>query len=264
MGSVLPLIGAHWIARKESAKTIMLSQLAGFGILLGILVLMLLHHQLESTSLQVLLPTFLGILFSGLIAQLSSKLTRSQNSNTAIYLSIFLFFWALSQGFIGFFPGIESHHSAIYFGDIVTLTKVQCLYFTVGSGAALAYYLWFHKRTLQETFNIAVLRLPISSWRAKQFMLYSLFLIVLSVQFLGVLFTLSCLLIPSTMGHLIGIKSLRRHFLLCGSIGILAAGLGFVWSLLDSRLLTTPTIAILMVLFPVIGKCVFWAFSRCK
>lgn len=262
--SILPCFGAHWIARNEGAKAVMLSQVAGFGVLLGLLVKMI--FAVEGSPTWLPLPTAMGILFSFSASWVLSLFPQTESVKTAMYLSIFFFFWSLSQAILGIFPGLEAHHSSLYFGDVVTLTKAESLYFCVGMFISGLYFTFQQSRLLERTFELSVLQFPskIFSSRDGLFLLVGLTSLVFSIQFLGVLFTLSCFLIPSTAIGILRIPGLRLHFLLASLTGFLAAIGGFFWSIYDSRLLTTPTIAILLVCFPFAGKLLVTLFSRCK
>jgi ABC-type Mn2+/Zn2+ transport system permease subunit len=263
MGAILPAYGSHWIARRESARAVMISQLAGFGVLVGLIPKM--FFGTEST-LWFVAPTLLGI-FIALGGGLAVNVfLNSESSKTAIFLSLFLLFWALSQTLLGFFPGIESHHTSIYFGDVVTLTRLDCLYFSVGASLAMVYFLLFAKRLKNRTFEIAVLRYPMRLKNPDDgiFFILAILLIVFSVQFLGVLFTLSCFLLPSTFAHLLKVRGVGSHIFGAVAAGFLASSFGFLLSIFDSRVLTTPIIVILLLFFSLAVKGFELAFFRCK
>ncbi len=262
--TILPNFGAHWIARNEGAKAVMLSQVAGFGVLIGLLVKLL--FSLEESSLWLTLPTALGILLSFGGSWLLQLFPQTDSIKTALFLSIFFFFWSLSQAILGLFPGLEAHHSSLYFGDVVTLSKSESLYFFTGTLVSGTYYLWNHRKLVERTFELSILGYPLKILSRKDgiFLFVALLGLVFSIQFLGVLFTLSCFLIPSTLIGFFRVSGIKLHFLLASFIGFFAAIAGFFWSMVDPRLLTTPTIVIFLVGLPLGGKMLFTAIYRCK
>jgi ABC-type Mn2+/Zn2+ transport system permease subunit len=261
-GTLLPFLGAHLVARGESVKMLSMSQAAGLGITIAMLFLKI--FSIEQEDKTFLLPVLLGFLFSVSCFFGSIFIERDGEQNTGLFLSLFLCFWAITQALIGFFPAIEALQTNIYFGDIVTLTKTHSILFSLGATALIAYGLFRFQWLKQRTFDLAVLLFP---WQWKKdfgFAAFSLLAVTFSIQFLGLLFTLSCLFLPTVMLSFASTLGVNLHIKRAMFIGGIASFIGFMLSLLDSRLLTTPTISILFVFLPLLIFVGPNHFFRCK
>jgi ABC-type Mn2+/Zn2+ transport system permease subunit len=261
-GTLLPFLGAHLVARGDSVKMLSMSQAAGLGITIAMLFLKI--FSIEQENKTFLVPILLGFIFSVSCFFGSIFIEKDGEQNTGLFLSLFLCFWAITQALIGFFPAIEALQTNIYFGDIVTLTKTHSILFSLGATALITYGLIRFQWLKQRTFDLAVLLLP---WQWKKdfgFAALSLLAVTFSIQFLGLLFTLSCLFLPTVMLSFASALGVNIHIRRSMFIGGIASFIGFMLSLLDSRLLTTPTISILFVFLPILIFVGPNLFFRCK
>lgn len=263
-GGTLSVVGALLVTRQAAVQTLAVSQSAGLGVSIGLLVSQVFFPEghLEHTAL----PLMLGLAVSAAGFASTEWVARHSHSQTVVYLAAFALFWAGSQFLTGFFPVIESHATALYFGDIVTLTKGESLFFLGLSGAVSVYLLLLWRGLAARAFLSAILDEPLRlrSPLDLGFYFVSLALVCLSVQLLGLLFTLSCLFLPTAVYSFslsVGAGIHLRRVAICAG---LVSGLGFVLSLADSRFLTTPLITMLLAIFPVVHLGLERLLFRCK
>lgn len=249
-GATLSVVGALLVTRQAAVQTLAVSQSAGLGVSLGLLIVQVYFTEghVEHTTL----PLILGLVVSVLGFGGTEWLARRSHSQTVVYLAAFGVFWACSQLFTGFFPVVESHATALYFGDIVTLTKGESFFFVALSAAFAVYLAALWRKLSGRAFLTAILEEPLRFRHPLDlgFYVVSLSLVCLSVQLLGLLFTLSSLFVPTAIysySPRVGVGfHLSRVAISAGS----AATAGFILSLADSRFLTTPLIAVLLAVIP--------------
>lgn len=261
--AALAVAGAILVTRQAAVQTLAVSQGAGLGVSLGLLFALLLFpdQHLEHT----ILPTLLGLAASGFSFAVTGWLAQKNHSPTVVYLGAFAFLWALTQLITGFFPVVESHATALYFGDLVTLTQGESFFFLGLAVASSIFLIWNWRALSQRAFRASILSEPIQLTRFLDAGFYgiSLLLICFSVQLLGLLFTLACLFLPTALYSFSPKVGVARHLRRASLSAALAAGIGFEISLLDSRFLTTPLIAVLLLFFPALHLLAERIF-RCK
>lgn len=248
--AALAFLGALVITRQAAVQTLAVSQGAGFGVSLGLLANQVYFHEahLEHT----VLPLATGLVASALAFGATERASRLSPTPTAVYLGAFALLWSGTQLLTGFFPVIESHATALYFGDVVTLTRSESFFFLALAVAALAYLGRSWRRQAERAFLAAILEEPLSfkSGRDRGFQVVALLMVCLSVQLLGLLFTLAALFLPTTVYSFARAPGAGRHLLRVAVAAALAAAGGFILSLVDGRFLTTPAIAFLLALVP--------------
>jgi zinc/manganese transport system permease protein len=254
----LAAMGSLVVSKSTAVQTLTAAQGATFGVVLGLA----LNLLLGSEAHERIYPTLLGI--SGCLGAylISGFLSRSHSSPEAFFLTNFALLWSLSQLTIGLFPALEVHTQSLFFGDIVTLSS-GFSWIILAYSVFLVMALCFRWRQWCDgAFAFAVLKREGYSqqWIAS---FVTLVAIALSIQFLGLLFSLSALFLPTVM---LGRTpfSIRMHLFFCGLTGALAAGLGFYLSLWQPRLLTTPTIGLLLFLLPLAAVLALRIISFCK
>ena len=88
----------------------------------------------------------------------------------------------------------------------------------------------------------------------KLFPLISVALICLSVQFLGFLFTVACLFLPTAIFSYLAGSGLKFHAKLCLSTAALSALTGFLLSLQFTRLPTVPSVVVSMFMIALVSS----------
>ncbi len=254
----LALVGMHLMARGQSLQTLVVSQGSSLGVLLGIALNVLLHSHggdhghgsshngaVYSSELESgLLPLLLGLGVAGLSYLWSEKLRWRQNPSLApaSLLMAFALLMALSHVTASLSPHLETHMSAIYFGDLATLSDREALSAGVLSFLSLGALFYWRRLWLKQSFNLAVLGpTQIPSW---SFTLLALFLISLSIQYLGLLFTLGGLFIaPSLLARRQDLSHQAYQLRLTLAI-LLGSTSGFIASLLWPTLPTAPAVVL--------------------
>lgn len=264
LGSTLAVIGALLVTREAAVQTLAVSQGAGLGVSIGLLLSQIFFS--DSHLEHTVLPLLFGLLFSALAYSLTEWISRRSHSRTVVYLAAYGGLWAASQLLTGFFPVIEGHATALFFGDVVTLTRGESFFFFCLSLAAAAYLALFGRRLALRSFFSTILSEPmrLKSPLDLGFYLVSLVMVCLSVQFLGLLFTLVCLFVPTAIYSFSGRVGARRHLGRVAVSASLASGIGFAWSLAESRLLTTPLIGLLLIALPLLHICLEKLLFRCN
>ncbi len=253
----LSILGGHLAARDKAMQTLCIGQAATLGILFGI---GLIHGVMETESSLHYSPVVIGFLFSLMAYSFGEwtvrKVTTSRNS---YFAAIFVSLLAATSLLSVVLPGLENHLSQVFFGDLATLSDRDSLVMLVASLLTLAFLLIFAKKFTNGSFETAIF--GYESGGARGFNLFALFVIALSVQFLGFLFTASCLFLPTTLLREGTGKELNRHFITCALIAGSSAALGFLLSLNWERLPTVPVIVAVMIvlgsLSAFVGKRVY-------
>jgi len=260
----LSFVGAILVTRQAGVQALAVSQSAGLGVSLGLLFTQI--YFADGHIEHTLLPLIFGLSSSALGFAGTENLARKSQSPTVIYLGSFVLFWGMSQLLMGFFPVVESHSSAIYFGDLVTLTRGESFFFmalalTCGGALALTW-----KKQAELAFTASILEEPFNFRRPADLLFYfiALLLLCFSVQLLGLLFTLATLFLPTAVYGFSSRPGAGRHLLRASLSAGIATALGFILSLSDGRFLTTPLIAILLAFFPLLHLLAERAFFKCK
>lgn len=252
MAGALALIGMQLAARDRSMQTVCVGQGASVGVILGMGILHILDlHATEDKT--TLFPFAVGLLCSALTTVGTDRLVRRRlSSKNTVFAFVFASLIAVGHLMGSLFPGLETHLSQIYFGDLSTLAENESkLASAVGAFAVIYMILGYKPITLAsfDSYLVGESRLLNSrGGYARHFSTVSLIIICLSVQYLGFLFTVACLFIPTAMLSYFPIRGLKRHISLGLGISMTAAIVGFLLSLQFSRLPTVPSVVACMVI----------------
>lgn len=262
----LSLLGVQLATRDRAMQTLCVGQ----GAMVGVLAAIGLFHHLEGSVWGTLAPFLSAILLSGgtflFTDSLVAKKVASKNTVFA-----FVFALLLSVGHLcsSLFPGLESHMAQVYFGDLATLTTTDSQITAIASLICLAILAVYYRTMSNYSFESAVFGSLISVRNARQselaFRALSLIMLSFSVQFVGFLFTISMLFLPTAILNFSRIKGLARHLVLGVALSAVSAGTGFFISLKYTRLPTVPSIVIVLsVLCSVVllGEACYRIFSR--
>lgn len=250
-GPSLSLLGTQLATRDRAMQTLCVGQGAMVGVLLGIALL----HDYEFSWLGTIGPFSSGLLLSALTFFIADKIVegKSASKNTAF---AFLFAFLLATGYLisSLFPALESHMAQVYFGDLATLTVQNSKVTVVAGTLSLVAFIFSWKRFSHLSFERAIFGESISGVRKfeKFFQAISLLTLCFSVQFVGFLFTIAMLFVPTALFTYTRTKGLRLHLVLCGTIAALSSALGFLLSLEFTRLPTVPAIVATMFVLGVL------------
>lgn len=251
----LALLGCQLSARDRAMQTVCVSQGAMLGVLLALgFSAPAVHDDPDSHVLPFLAAllasaaTFLGADF------LARRRMLSKNTLFAALFSVLL---AAGYFVSALFPALESHMAQVYFGDLATITETDAKA-TLALGLLSLLCLWLLRRPITgqsfalATFGAAYTAGKERGWTAL-FNLVALSLLCFSVQFLGFLFTVAMLFLPTTVLGFARSRGLDRHLALACGTAIAAAAAGFVLSLRFTRFPTVPTVTLSLL---VLGACV--------
>jgi zinc/manganese transport system permease protein/iron/zinc/copper transport system permease protein len=179
---------------------------------------------------------------------LVARRTASKNTTFA-----FVFALLLAVGYLvaSLFPALESHMAQVYFGDLATLTTFDSQISIGVSAVCLTVLLVWLKPISNQSFEWAIfgelVTRKVSSLDQIGFKLVTLVMLCLSVQFVGFLFTIAMLFLPTALMTYLESKGLARHNVLTALLAATSTLIGFSLSLFFTRLPTVP--AIVVVLF---------------
>lgn len=246
---VLALIGCQMAARDKAMQTLCLGQGSMFGVLLGIATLGFSHE--DSELLGHAGPFISAAICAGLVTWIAEWIGRRRTtSKNSYFTALFAALLAINYMVSAIFPGLESHVAQVFFGDLATLTEFDVRLTAGWSIFSLAWLLLFAFRITNRSFELATFGEPhhrgLVSLQNTSDVLMFLF-VCYSIQFLGFLFTIACLFVPTAALALSSIVGLRRHLIGVSLLAATACFSGFLMSLNYSRLPTVPTIVTMMV-----------------
>ncbi len=250
----LSLLGGQIAARDQAVQTLCIGQGAVVGVLLG-LGLNQLDPTFESHLAQQGLPFAISSFAAALLALASEFLSRRFSATrNSYFVGLFAVLLALSHLATALFPGLEPHLTSVFFGDLATLPAHQVRWVMAAAVSALAFLCLFWQQLTRRSFDRTVMNDLPASWLQTRpldlwFGIVTILLICFCIQFLGLLFTLSALFIPTTIASTAMHQDLQKHF--WASVWIAASGVivGFFLSLAFTFLPTVPTIAATMFAF---------------
>ncbi len=253
--AALSLIGAQMAARNQALQSLVMSQAAHFGVVLalGVQALTPFHSGHESHFM----PLFAGLCLAGLLSLGLERLVRTRREGrNAVYVSGFIILTALSQLTISLSPQLDTHSTALYFGDLTLTSDKEAIALGVMSFIIVLFVLLKWTALSKRSFQIAVLGpTPLSKSEGQTqilFFLATLTLITISMKMLGQVFTIGSLFIPILFVSLTK-RHIRRLPAVLMSLSALGNLLGFTISAAHGSLPTTSTMIISICVI-----CLLW------
>lgn len=243
----LALLGTHLATRDRAMQTLCVGQGAMVGVLVGIGV----FHAWEHLMLGKLGPFLTALVVSAstflLTDRLVEKKVASKNTTFAFVFGLLLAMGYLSSAL---FPALESHMAQVYFGDLATLTELDSK-IMLGAGLLCLLILVAKVKAISnQSFELAIfgdfMSKAQATWELRSFKILTLVMLCFSVQFVGFLFTIAMLFLPTAMMNYLETKGLRLHLILCTSIVLAGTLIGFAISLQFTRVPTVPAIVAVM------------------
>lgn len=254
----LAFLGVHLATRDRALQSLCVGQGAVGGVLLGLGLdsyLFLHEHIADDTYL----PLVSGLAVATLSWVVANRLVRTKaSSKNSYFAALFALLVAFGHFMSALFPNVENHMAQVYFGDLVTLTHTQALGVSIASAALLAFFIACQRVLFRNTVDAALFgRCLDGGARTMEwfFGLITLLVLPLAVQYLGFLYTVSLLFLPTSILSYSPLGSYRSHWWQCALVGGLGSGIGFVLSLSFTRLPTVPAISasILVLGFVLLG-----------
>jgi len=233
IGLVLAIVGAQLNARKRSVQTLVVSQGSTFGVLIGLCLIQLFQDSHDRLNLLPFICAFA-------VAWLAFLFSRKSEAADVGLFSAFLAFsyWVTST-----IPHLESHMTLTFFGDLAVMNDTESAVLLVYSIASLIYIANFWKPWTEDSFQISILNLKP---KTLMFDLFVVLTLVLSIQFTGLLFTLTCIIFPSLLFRQQK-RGLRPFLIAVCATTIVAVTIGFLTSLHFGTWPTVPTITLAML-----------------
>jgi len=249
----LALLGVQLATRDRAMQTLCVGQGAMVGVLAGIGFL----HSFEGTPLGAIGPLGCAVLLSAITIIATDRLVAGRMaSRNTLFAFVFAFLLGAGSLVSAAFPALESHMAQVYFGDLATLTIFDSQVTSLVSLLCLTVLAVLAKSVSNQSFELAIFGNLVSSAGDRRgtwaFKIITLVMLSLSVQFLGFLFTIAMLFLPTSLMSFVSSKGLKAHFILCALVSIASALIGFVLSLNYTRLPTVPAIVMVMFLLSVV------------
>jgi ABC-type Mn2+/Zn2+ transport system permease subunit len=243
-GLCLPVFGAISATQREATLALCLSQACGLGILLGLLI----SEQITSHVWVSEIPTLTGAAVGYLTLRWTGKIFPSSPAVEVWHLVLFALLAAATHVLGGLAPHLEIHLTQMYLGDLVTLTQRELIFVSVALGFA-SLLMWVNRNAyVQRAFFQAIFgNEPMGVHpKPKALGFHPAFILVLcvSVQWMGLMYTLALLYLPTVFLRFSRTAGLWRHLKLCCMLGVSGSLLGFMLSL---GLPTLPTVPVMIV-----------------
>jgi ABC-type Mn2+/Zn2+ transport system permease subunit len=247
MSAALSLVGAQLAARDRAMQTLCVGQGATLGVLLGLGSLMMAGAP---DAIIHIGPLLTALIFSVVTYVLSNRVTKAhQSSKNSFFCGIFSVLLALGYLICALFPPLENHMTQVFFGDLATLSDKESMV-AISFGLATTLFFAYNWRAISyQSFQLTVFGKSFKDYHPrllKEFDLLTIMVLSFSVQYLGFLFTIAALFLPTVLGKLSRNKHLAYHLVSCGVLATVSSLIGFILSLYFSRLPTVPTIIIVM------------------
>ena len=259
----LAILGSHLATRDRAMQTMCVGQGAMVGVLLGIGLL----GSYDRSPLGLLGAVAVSIATYLVTDKLTANRSASRNTTFAFVFAVLLATAALVTAL---FPALESHMAQVYFGDLATLTTFDSVVTAVVGSICLLLLVVRSHALADHSFEAAIFGGVVDAKGRRGgeilFTLLSLVMLCLSVQFVGFLFTIGMLFLPTALMNFIATKGLKLHLSLIGVLAAISTLAGFLLSLGYTRLPTVPTILVVMFGLSLIGigveRLILFALAR--
>lgn len=248
----LALLGCQLAARDRSLQTLCVSQGATLGVILGLGIL----QTLDADGFLALGP----LMTAGLAATITFFYTEygitQRASKSTFFAAVFCVLSALGYLATALFPLLESHLTHVYFGDVATLSEGESRVAALLGTVLLVVIILKSRAFTRDSFRFAVFgrQVPLDRKALFAFDLIALITISTCVQFLGFLYTVGFLFIPTSLLTISGIRGLKGHLAGCAMLSAFSALVGFLLSLQYTRLSTVPSLLITLLVFGLLLK----------
>lgn len=250
VGCALTLSGAQLAARKQSVQSLVLSEAASLGIIIALMIEIIFFpnhkHQIS------VFPIVSGLLIAFTLYYVFNHIKLSANSfKNTYYITIFTLLLSVKYLFTSITPGLHSHSSSSYIGDLALISDREAQFISFFAFIIFTFlYINWGKLT-----NISFLKNTFSHYLYSShqkkinalFNFLNILLIVLSIELLGMVFTLAYLFIPTVILSIKEVSISSLKFKLISSV-IFGTVIGIFTSFNFEKLPTVPTLAIMLTL----------------
>jgi zinc/manganese transport system permease protein len=263
-GAALALVGSQLASRSQSVQTLVISQAAALGTVLGLAINIFLGTHAHGFSFVPLLFGFLfASFFYGLCEIIISHRWPSRNT---YYVGIFGLLLSVTHAIVSLVPGLEMHMAASYFGDLSVASDLDSLAMAAIGVIGLTFFGRCWRQVTALSFDVVTFGIgpqgPTDRKVQRMFVVLSLVTLSASIQLMWFLFTLSCLFLPTmVMARTnLGLRGLQGRLVFGTAVGVT---LGFIFSLWHGKIPTVPCIgAALLLSSMLVGIGCRWCVSR--
>jgi len=235
-------LGIHLATRDRAMQTLCVSQGATFGVLLGMGLIPFVTHSESALHFGPIFFAFAAAVATSLFGE--SVGTRHTTSRNTYFTSIFAVLLGAGYLITALFPSLENHLTQIFFGDLATLSNAESILVGIVSSLLAALLISRWRMFANGSFEVAALGEETNGAHRKLFQWISWLGLCISVQYLGLLFTLTLLFLPTVILRRNSNPNLRSHLISVPILAAVSTLSGFLVSLQFSRLPTVPTIAL--------------------
>lgn len=241
----LGLFGAHVVARGKTLEVVLIGQSIQVGILVGVVVINYLFQTHDDHSFHP--EIIVSLFFTFAIYSLYEKLTtRKKHTKTLVLVALYATLIAGSYIVVAASPLVESHMVKSYLGDIVTASGPELISVLLLTIFSLLYFWKRKKKFLMQSFDQSLFGHSLDSAKPSDNIIFNLIVLGLmlsSVHVLGIIFTLSMMILPIFVFQF-GTFTLRQLNLVVVILSPICVLLGFV---LNIRLESFPTSALITI-----------------
>lgn len=248
MAVVLAWIGSQLASRGQSVQALVISQGSSLGVVGGLSLLHLFHPEHDHGTVPFFSWPMIGSLLIGAFSALICErvIKPGQPARNTYYIALFAALLSLTYLVTALVPSLESHMTSQFFGDLALISENAAKGTSIAVALVWGVLIYSWRIVTESSFDIATFgRILPNRTKANMnrlFVVVTLVTLCLSIQLMGLLFTISALfIVPVVVGQ--GMKSLKVYTFTIAVTAALGTVTGFVLSLWHGRLPTVPTIA---------------------
>lgn len=275
VAAALALVGSQIAARQSITESLVISQASAFGVSCAVALPAWLAFSYRSVStpagVELLAATkaglalpavkfIIGLVITALVvrlcrgimglsahAALSVAASGGPESRNTFFIGIFVALTALTFLLTAVSPALEAHVVAAFFGDPTFISPGEASAIAVLAAIVCGFMAWQWRAISCWSFELATFGAPPLGARLNRsqwgFGIAVLVLLYSAVVLMGLLFTLSCLLIPTIL-IAPACRNNATFSRAIAPVAILGAAGGFIFSLWEGSLPTTPCITL--------------------
>jgi len=244
----LALIGAQLAGRGQSVQCLVVSQGSSLGVTCGMALAAWIPALMQAHGSMSWLPLICSLAFGAVFHLVCEKLVPAAiSSRDTFYIGLFAGLLSITYSVTSLVPSLESHMVATFFGDLAVISEEAARFMAVFAGAALVLLAVIWKTVSEQSFDRAIFGVTLRSRREKKinvlFVALSIAMLCLGIQYMGLLFVISSLFLPSIFVGLFsrGLKQFTGFLVATAAVGSVA---GFVFSLWQEKWPTVPAIVL--------------------
>lgn len=256
----LALIGSQLAGRGQSVQCLVVSQGSSLGVTCGMALATLISsaHAPEAAWL----PLGCSLAFGAAFHLICERwVPAAVSSRDTFYIGLFAGLLSITYSVTSLVPSLESHMVATFFGDLAVISEEAARFMAFFAGVALVLLMVIWKAVSEQSFDKAIFGTTLKSRREKHidalFVSLSVAMLCLAIQYMGLLFVISSLFLPSVFVGLFsrGLRPFTGFLVVTAAVGSVA---GFVFSLWQEKWPTVPAIVLAYCVVGMISGLAAW------